>query len=224
MQVNARQDTLVGSELSLSTNRCAWDNEHWDGKYRVFYCDSPWEYRAKVKGRGTVTRHYPTLSIEQLKRFQVKAITAKDSVLFMWITPPLLPEAFEVIKAWDFKFKTKAFVWVKTTKRSGRWHWGTGYFTRANTEDCFIAVRGKGLERLSKGVHQVIDMDDTLIAPVGAHSVKPLEARVRIVELFGDVPRIELFAREVVPGWHGHGLDYPGEGIEIGFSDEVETG
>ena len=221
-----RQDTLAGLELSLLIGQCKWEDECWDGEYQVVYCDPPWKFRlwsGKEEQTRSAAKHYATLSIDELKQLNVQNIAAEDSVLFMWVTPPILQEAFAIIDAWGFEYKTKAFAWVKTTKRVGKWHWGMGYYTRANTEDCLLATRGKGLSRASKGVHQVI-YDDTLIAPVGEHSAKPPEARDRIVELFGDVPRIELFARKVVLGWHGHGLEYPGKGIEIGFSDELEMG
>jgi site-specific DNA-methyltransferase (adenine-specific) len=117
-----------------------------------------------------------------------------------------LPEALQVIGAWGYKFKTCAFCWVKYREPSGKKHVGGGFWTRANTEFCLIGVRGKNHpKRLdeSKGVRQLIEdwpeiPEEILEAPLQEHSAKPSEARERIVKLMGDLPRIELFARERV--------------------------
>ncbi len=37
------------------------------------------------------------------------------------------------------------------------------------------------------------------------HSQKPDEARDKIIELAGDLPRVELFAREKTDGWDAWG-------------------
>ena len=114
----------------------------------------------------------------------------------MWATYPCLNEALETIKAWGFKYKTVGFTWVKVkrNKKSDTWFWGLGHWTRANAEICIIATKGKP-KRISKSVHSIID------APVEEHSKKPDITRDRIVQLMGDLPRIELFAREETPGW-----------------------
>jgi len=93
----------------------------------------------------------------------------------------------------------KGFTWHKRTKH-GKSHIGMGHWTRGNTEDCLFAVRGKP-KPVNHGVRQFIE------APRGKHSEKPPEARERLVLLMGDVPRIELFAREAVPGWDVWGLE-----------------
>jgi N6-adenosine-specific RNA methylase IME4 len=112
----------------------------------------------------------------------------------MWAIFPNLQEAFEVIKAWGFTYKTIAFVWIKKNKKADSLFWGLGHWTRANTEFCLLATKGNP-RRASKSVHQVI------MTPVEAHSKKPDEARDKIVRLMGDLPRIELFARQATPGW-----------------------
>ena len=111
---------------------------------------------------------------------------------FMWATFPNIAEAIKVLEAWGFVYKTAAFVWVKTYAKSGRPFWGMGAYTRANAEVCLLGVSPgfKARERIrSHRVHQVI------MAPFEGHSKKPDETRRRIVELLGDVPRLELFAR-----------------------------
>ena len=70
-----------------------------------------------------------------------------------------------------------------------------GYYTRANNEICLLATKGKPLKRISKSVRQVV------FSKIREHSRKPDEVRERIVELFGNLPRIELFARQQVEGW-----------------------
>lgn len=124
----------------------------------------------------------------------VADIAAPDCALFMWVTFPTLPDAFKVLEAWGFTYKTVAFVWVKRNKKSPSWFWGLGHWTRANAEMCLLATRGKP-KRISAAVHQIID------SPIEEHSKKPDETRTRIVELVGDLPRIELFARQTAPGW-----------------------
>ena len=95
---------------------------------------------------------------------------------------------------WGFEYKTVAFVWVKQNRKSNGLFWGMGYWTRANAELCILATRGKP-KRISPRVHQII------ISHVEQHSKKPDEARDRIIALMGDLPRIELFARQATKGW-----------------------
>ena len=118
----------------------------------------------------------------------------KSLPLFLWATFPQLPEALQLIKAWGFTFKTVAFVWLKRNKKSPTWFYGLGYWTRGNAEICLLAKRGKP-KRHSAGVHQFI------ISPVEEHSKKPDVTRDKIVELAGDLSRVELFARQKTPGW-----------------------
>ena len=134
------------------------------------------------------------MSIEEIKALPVWELADKDCVLFLWATYPLLPEALEVIRAWGFTFKTVAFTWIKLAPRENSIFWGLGYWTRANAEICLLATKGQPRRR-SNNVHQVI------ISHVEEHSKKPDEARRRIVALLGDVPRVELFARQAAPGW-----------------------
>ena len=125
---------------------------------------------------------------------------------FMWATFPNIAEAIKVMEAWGFVYKTAAFVWVKTYAKSERPFWGMGAYTRANAEVCLLGVSPgfKARARIrSHRVHQVIT------APFEGHSKKPDETRRRIVELLGDVPRLELFARDRAPGWDAWGNEVP---------------
>jgi N6-adenosine-specific RNA methylase IME4 len=134
------------------------------------------------------------MSIDEIKALPVGELADKNCALFMWLTFPCLYEALDVLKAWGFQYKTVAFVWVKQNRKSNGLFWGMGYWTRANGELCILATRGQP-KRISPRVHQII------ISHVEQHSKKPDEARDRIIALMGDIPRIELFARQATKGW-----------------------
>lgn len=167
-------------------------------KYNIIYADPPWSYRAwsEATGNGrSASNHYNTLSKKDIQRFPIQEIAEDNCVLFLWATAPCLLEAIELIGKWGFTYKTVAFTWVKRNKVADSWFWGMGYYTRANAEFCLLATKGKVLPRQSRSVHQILD--DRILK----HSQKPNSARNRIVELFGDLPRIELFARDKYNGW-----------------------
>jgi len=162
-------------------------------KYSVIYADPPWQYHNKPQGKGPED-HYQTMPLEDICALPVKELADKDCALFMWVTLPFLRDSFKVIDAWGFKYKTVAFVWIKQNRVNDSIFWGMGMWTRSNAEICILAVRGNP-KRTAANIHQVI------ISHVQEHSRKPNEARLRIEALMGDVPRIELFARESPPGW-----------------------
>jgi N6-adenosine-specific RNA methylase IME4 len=178
------------------------------GGYAIVYADPCWSYNQR--GRGAAENHYRTMSVEEIAALPVSRIAAKNAALFLWGTWPNLFECKTVIEGWGFRFKTLAFLWVKCEK-SGKTFWGGGSYSRANSEFCLLAMRGK-MSAVSHSVHQLVEewdeRDDLVLrAPIGRHSAKPVAVRERIVELFGDLPRIELFARERVPGWDAFGND-----------------
>lgn len=140
-----------------------------DKKYNVIYADPPWRfatYSDKGKGRGA-EKHYPTMPKHEIQALPVPKISAKDSVLFLWATAPCLTEAFELIDAWGFTYKTVAFIWIKQCRKSDRLFTGLGYYTRANAEYCLLATKGKILERKSRSVSSVI------ISHIEEHSKNP---------------------------------------------------
>lgn len=175
-------------------------------KYQIIYADPPWEYdlTGGVKNaKGLAKQHYQTMSTDEICAMPISSICAEDAAIcFMWATFPTMSKALKVMEAWGFSYKGAAFVWVKTYAKSGKLFWGMGNYTRANAEVCLLGVsKGfKASERVkSHRVHQIVE------APFAGHSRKPPEVRERIVELLGDVPRIELFARERVDGWDAWG-------------------
>jgi N6-adenosine-specific RNA methylase IME4 len=195
-----------------------WPHNH----YRVIHADPPWHFHAwshRGEKKGAV-QHYPCMSLKDICALPVADIAAEDAALFLWVVQPMLPEAMRVIEAWGFEFRTVAFVWVKMpaswTPDQARIQprLGLGYHTRSGAEQCWLAIRGKGYKRVKQGVEQVLH------APIREHSRKPDEIAQRIVELTGDLPRIELFARHRRPGWDawGNQVNTPEEEREI---DEI---
>jgi site-specific DNA-methyltransferase (adenine-specific) len=183
-----------------------------DKQYRVIYADPPWAYRqagATAKSRGNAVKHYHTMETAEICAMPVQSICdAGGTACFMWATFPNVTEAIKVLQAWGFTYKTAAFVWVKKNAKSGGNFWGMGAYTRANAEVCLLGVTPgfkAGVMVQSHRVHQIIE------APFEGHSKKPDETRRRIVELLGDVPRIELFARQRAEGWDAWGNEAPAE-------------
>lgn len=169
-----------------------------DKKYEIIYADPPWQFKVWSRKTGlqrSADSHYKTLSKENIQQIPINKITNANSVLFLWVTAPCFVEGMELIKKWGFTYKTVAFTWVKKNKISDSLFWGMGYYTRSNAEYCLLATKGKPLKRINKGVHSVI------VSKIREHSKKPDEARERIVQLFGKLPRIELFARQHIDGW-----------------------
>lgn len=175
--------------------------------YKVIYVDPPWQYRDKCKdGERGAQFKYPVMNIRDLMRLPVESLADDEfCVMFMWWVAPMPLDAIKLVEAWGFRLSTmKGFTWAKTYKRQiETFALGMGHVTRANTEDCLIAIRGKLPERLDASVKQII------VAPRMEHSAKPEEVRKAIEQIYGDVPRIELFARGEVEGWDTWGNDCP---------------
>ena len=164
-----------------------------DKKYNIIYADPPWSYKDK-KCNGNCESHYNTMNIKDICKLPIRDITDKDCVLFLWVTYPMLKEGLELIEAWGFQYKTIGFQWIKQNKSGNGFFFGLGRWTRGNTECCLIAVKGKP-KRVNNAVSQLV------ISPLEKHSKKPDIVREKIVELIGDLPRIELFARQTCDGW-----------------------
>lgn len=187
-------------------------------KYQLIYADPPWNFKTRSpKGEGrSAKKHYKdgkAMSIDEIKRLPVGDISEDNSVLLMWVTDPFLEKGFEVIKSWGFQYKTVGFYWAKQCAKSEAWAIGNGYYTRANPEQCLLATKGDGLKRLDKSVRKLI------VSKIREHSRKPDEAYERIEKLFGDVSRIELFARHKWDGWDVWGNEV--DGVELNWKDNI---
>lgn len=156
--------------------------------------------------QATANAHYATMKNEDICALPVGKIAADNSILFLWATFPKIQEALDVIKAWGFEYKTVGFTWVKKNKNGGNF-FGVGWYTKSNAEVCLIGVKGRA-PKVSNKISSVVETVRE------RRSAKPGIVREKIVQFCGDVPRIELFARERVPGWDAHG-DEIKDGIKL---------
>lgn len=187
-------------------------------KYKIIYADPPWQYRVySQKGQGrSAENHYHTMNIKDIMALPVDKIADKDCILFLWITFPCIKEGIEVMERWGFKYKTCGFNWVKRNKKKNTYFMGLGFWTRSNSEVCLIGTKGQP-KRVSKSVSQICD------ARIMEHSKKHAEIRERIVELCGELPRVELFARDKVKGWDSLGDEIDGKDIREALREVIEN-
>ena len=172
------------------------------GPYEIVYADPPWDYKGQLQHAGAgsgdtggARRHYPTITLDGLKRLEVASIVADDSLLFLWSTSPHLDQAIELGKAWGFAWATVAFVWDKVRVNPG-------FYTMSQCELCLAFKRGRiPAPRGARNVRQLVSRRR------GPHSAKPPEVRERIEAMFPRQRRIELFARAEAQGWDSWGLD-----------------
>lgn len=176
--------------------------------YSIIYADPPWSYNDKAHaGERGAAYKYGLMDLEAIKALPVRDLAGPNCALFLWVTAPLLPNCFSVVDAWGFKYKTVAFTWAKTYA-SGKHFMGMGSYTRTNAEFCLLGMKGK-LTREGKGVRSLV------MSPIEKHSKKPDSIRDNIVQLFGDIPRIEMFARQRAPGWHAWGNQVEGSDVQL---------
>lgn len=175
-------------------------------KYKLLYVDPPWAYKDKSTPhkRGACFK-YPVLPLAELKRLPVGDLAdPTGAALAMWWVSPMPQEALDLVKAWGFELKNMcAFTWHKLSSTGKCDHFGTGHYTRSNVENVLLATMGKPVV-VSKSVRGIVT------TPVMQHSEKPPEVRDRLEQLFGNIPRIELFARERITGWDAIGNDIDG--------------
>lgn len=169
-------------------------------KYDVVYADPPWEYKESGGGkRGTAGLPYETMSTEEICKLPINKIASEKSILYIWATFKKLEECLKVIKAWGYEYYGLGFDWTKTGK-NGKPCFGMGYYTRQNNEICLIGVKkDKRIKPLDRSVSCV------LLSPRREHSRKPDEVSSYIVDICGDLPRIELFSRQERIGWDAWG-------------------
>ena len=179
-------------------------------KYKIIYADPPWHYGSKSAVNNTsgseikpLSDHYNTMSLAELKLLPIAEITDKDAACFMWVTDSHLDEAIEIFKAWGFKYKTIAFNWVKTTNK-GNYCKNVAPWTMKSSEICLLGTKG-----VMTKYKQVNNIESLVIAERTKHSRKPEEVRKRIELLFGDIPRLEMFARQASDGWDVFGNEAP---------------
>ena len=162
-----------------------------DRKFNVIYADPPWHFEPYSSESGmdrAADNHYPTMGTEAICAMDIAKIAAKDCVLFLWATVPMLKDAFDVMLAWGFVYKSHC-IWNKDEV-------GTGYWFRNKHELLLVGVKGK-IPAPLPGSQSASVID----APVKDHSRKPIIFRAMIEALFQGLPKIELFARTPAAGW-----------------------
>ena len=166
-------------------------------KYEIIYADPPWQFDNKKTGgsmKSGAAHHYLTTGIEGLKALDVNSIAADDCTLIMWYVGSMPQEAIDLVNSWGFTLKNmNGFVWRKLTVKLKAF-FGMGFRTRAGSESAIIAIKGKP-KVYSHSVRAVHEF------PVSKHSKKPEEFRDLIIELCGDLPRLEMFCRGSANGW-----------------------
>ncbi|MDX8450702.1 MT-A70 family methyltransferase [Mesorhizobium captivum] len=172
------------------------------GPFGCLLADPPWAFGTYSNRTGTTPHrgkddHYSVMSFDQLAALPVGSVAAKDYALFMWVVDSHLDAALRLGEAWGFRFKTCAFVWFKSRNEGVVPKISMGYWTRKQTEQCWLFTRGRP-PRLSKGIRQAIFCER------GLHSAKPDEQYERIEALVAG-PYLELFARLSRPGWTAWG-------------------
>lgn len=163
--------------------------------YGLIYADPPWRFRTWTETNQTKSpsRHYDLMTLDEIKAMPVADLAAPDCALVMWACAPTLDQAFAVMSAWGFKFKT-AGSWAKQSKTGKKWAFGTGYLLRSASEFYLIGTIGNPKTAVK-------DVRNLIVAPVREHSRKPDQMRHDLERMFPDVPRVELFARAPADGW-----------------------
>lgn len=186
------------------------------GDYQLIYADPPWSYNQRAPHKktsfgGGAGGHYDVMPIGDIEALKVGELAADNCALLMWAVMPQLPACVRVLEAWGFRYSTTAFVWIKTTKDGRPWY-GPGYYTGSNVEVVLLGIKGR-MPPAERGVYQAINAPHPRENGKIIHSRKPDIFRQEIVRLFGDVPRVELFARTAAPGWDLAGNQVPGGGV-----------
>ncbi len=183
------------------------------GPYDIIYADPPSRFKVWDRKTGlgkSPDRHYETMPLSEMRLIPVSRWVAKDAFLIIWAFDPMLPDVFKLAEAWGFdKYVTVLFRWIKTTDDQLRLldptpkpGFGLGRHTRGGAcEEAFLFKRGKGLKVLRHDIRR------EFFAPIREHSRKPDQCAKWIVDLYGDRPRLEMFARTRRSGWSWHGLE-----------------
>ena len=178
--------------------------------------DPPWTF--EVWNSEKCDRHtshkYDLMDADEIAALDVWDISADNCALFLWVTWPNLRDGLYLLDQWDFIYRTIAWVWVKAKKSGFGHHFGMGYYTRANTEPCLLAVRGN----MPVAAHDVIAL---IYAPVRDHSHKPDEQYDKIERLYPNMRYLELFARREREGWDTWGNEVEDK---VGLSEVLQGG
>ena len=165
--------------------------ELWKDKYDIIYADPPWKYDFSKSDSRAIENQYPTMELENICKLKIPG--KENSILYLWATAPKLREALQVMKSWEFTYKTN-MVWVKDKM-------GMGYYARGRHELLLIGTKGNG------NVPATADRQDSILygTPGAEHSKKPETVYTIIETCYPNKKYLELFARNTRPGWASWG-------------------
>jgi N6-adenosine-specific RNA methylase IME4 len=181
-------------------------------KYEIIYADPPWSYYNDMTVdpdcttvKGVRRPPYKVMSSEDIKNLSVTKLFDDNAVLCLWTTDYHMRHAMDVLEAWGFTYKTVAFAWQKLNKRGKPVSFCGAYTLKSGVELCLLGTKGNTAgwvrDRKVRGLVTSERME---------HSKKPDEVRLGIERLFGDRPRLELFARQKSEGWDVFGNEVEG--------------
>lgn len=205
--------------------------------YTLIYCDPPWRYNSRAnhqtRFRGGVHGHYGTMTLDEIAALPLASLAAPACALAMWCTFPYLDAQIQLCARWGFRYRTQIATWIKLNPRGydlphddpayridkpyvrypgdGMYHsvfFGVGYYSKSNAEVLLLGMRGQ-VPTLTDSLSSVI------MAPRREHSRKPDEAYTLLEALFGNVPRVELFARQARLNWDAYGAQLASDGADI---------
>lgn len=165
-----------------------------DKPYNLILIDPPWRYERTAHKCGTDTR-YETMTNEQLAALPISGLAAEDAAIVVWTTYHMIESVSQLFVAWGFEIKTVFTDWIKVD-RDGDPLYGQSSYTKPCSEFALLGVRGSLHVKSTPSV-----VNSVLFSRPRGHSRKPPVVRDMIVQLFGDLPRIELFARDCPPDW-----------------------
>lgn len=175
------------------------------GKYDVLLSDCPWEF--VTRGKSSAKTHYKRMTLKDLEQLPVADRVGDNAALFFWVVDWLSPTLQEnIVNAWGFTYRTKAWSWLKANKSGMGFFFGRGFYTRGNQEDCWLCVRGS-MPVVDHSISKII------YAPISAHSRKPDEQYRKIEALYPGRRYLEMFARRTRPGWSSIGNAIDGRDI-----------
>ena len=163
--------------------------------FRVIYADPAWSYNDKqdTPQLGGANKHYNTMSLKSLCELPVKEITEKDSVLFLWVTSPLLEDSFKVVNSWGFKYKT-SFIWNKLKHNMG-------HYNSVRHEILLVCTKGSCTPDNKKLYNSVQSIERN-----NNHSEKPIDFLNIIDDLYNYGNKLEMFCRKIKKdNWYGWG-------------------
>ena len=163
--------------------------------FRVIYADPAWSYNDKqdTPQLGGASKHYDTMSIAELSKLPVNKISEKNSILFLWVTSPLLEDAFKVVSSWGFKYKT-SFIWDKVKHNMG-------HYNSVRHEILLVCTKGSCTPD-----NKVLYNSVQRIERNNNHSEKPIEFLNIIDELYNYGNKLEMFCRTIKKEkWYGWG-------------------